>query len=291
MTANEPVALVTGATSGIGELAAEALVRAGFLVVGTGRHTAGVTQRPGVTLMDMDVTSDESVAATIEQVIDHYGRIDVLVNNAGLGAAGATEESSLDRDRQLFDVNVFGVMRMTKAVLPHMRAQGSGRVINLTSIFGFLPAPFKAAYSATKHAIEGYSESVDHEVREYGVRVLIVEPAGTRTKFDENTTEPDQPLPTYSTQRRIVGDVVAEAVTRGDDPAVVARAIVAAATDAKPKLRYATSGQARRLSILRRIVPAKAFDAQIRKFNELPTQPRPNLTIAGEDSRHRRIPH
>jgi short-subunit dehydrogenase len=276
MAMTQPVALVTGATSGIGALAAAALVEAGFHVVGTGRNTANKTPPSGVTFMDLDVTSDESVANAVRQVIRQFGRIDVLVNNAGMGLAGAAEDSSVAQDRKLFEVNVFGVMRMTKAVLPQMRAQGSGRIVNISSIFGFIPAPYLAAYGATKHAVEGYSESVDHEVRELGVRVLLVEPAGTRTGFDDNTAQPDSPLEVYAQGRRVVGEVVAEAVNGGDDPALVAKAIVAAATDAKPKLRYPASPRARRLSVLRRLVPASAFDRQIRTFNKLPAGVRAN---------------
>jgi short-subunit dehydrogenase len=272
MADSQPLALVTGATSGIGELAAAALVKAGFRVVGTGRNTSATSARDGITFVDLDVTSDESVAQTVADVISRFGRIDVLVNNAGMGSAGATEENSLAADRHVFEVNVFGVLRMTKAALPHMRAQGCGRIINISSIFGFIPAPFMASYGAAKHAIEGYSESVDHEVRQHGIRVLIVEPAGTRTRFDDNTVQPDNPLPVYAVTRRIVGEVVAGAVNDGDDPALVAAAIVAAATDPRPKLRYPASPMARRLAVLRRFAPARAFDKQIRKFNKLPAR-------------------
>ena len=116
MTATRPVALVTGASSGIGKAAALALVGAGFEVVGTSRNTSRLSPRQGVTYLDLDVTSDESVSSVVEQVIDRFGRIDVLVNNAGLGNAGAVEESSIAQDQIVFDVNVFGLMRMTKAV-------------------------------------------------------------------------------------------------------------------------------------------------------------------------------
>jgi short-subunit dehydrogenase len=169
----------------------------------------------------------------------------------------------------VFDINVFGVMRMTKAVLPYMRAQGAGRIINLSSVLGFLPAPYGAVYAATKHAIEGYSESIDHEVREYGVRVLLVEPAYTKTGFDANVVRPDSPLPVYEHQRRVADEIVAAAIASGDDPAVVAKVIVTAATDAKPKLRYTAGPLAGRVRTLRRIAPARAFDRQIRKLNRL----------------------
>jgi NAD(P)-dependent dehydrogenase (short-subunit alcohol dehydrogenase family) len=269
MTATQPVALVTGASSGIGKAAALALVGAGFEVVGTSRNTSRLSPRQGVTYLDLDVTSDESVSSVVEQVIDRFGRIDVLVNNAGLGNAGAVEESSIAQDQRLFDVNVFGLMRMTKAVLPHMRAQGAGRIINISSVGGFAPQPFMAAYVATKHAVEGYSESLDHEVREHGVRVLLVEPFNTNTPFDANVVRADSPLPIYAEQRRIFDDVLAAAMRGGDDPAVVGKTIVAAGTDPKPKLRYPAGPRAGRISVLRRIVPARTFDKSVRKLNRL----------------------
>lgn len=191
MTTTRPVALVTGASSGIGTAAALALVEAGFEVVGT------------------------------------------------------------------------------NAVLPHMRAQGSGRIVNISSIVGFIPMPYMAVYAASKHAVEGYSESVDHEVREHGVRVLLVEPAWTSTSFDANSVQPDQPLQVYAKQRHVFEQHMAAAVKDGDDPASVAKQIVAAATDPKPKLRYA-AGQSGRVHTLRRLAPARIFDQQIRKLNRLP---------------------
>jgi NAD(P)-dependent dehydrogenase (short-subunit alcohol dehydrogenase family) len=269
MTATQPVALVTGASSGIGKAAALALVDAGFQVVGTSRNTSRVTPQHGVTFLELDVASDESATTVVEQVIQRFGRLDVLINNAGIGTAGAAEESSLAQDQRLFNINLFGVIRMTKAVLPHMRAQGRGRIINISSVFGFIPQPYMAAYAASKHAVEGYSESLDHEVREHGVRVLLVEPANTNTGFDANSVPADTPLPVYAQQRHIFDDMMAGLIKDGDDPATVAKVIVTAATDPKPKLRYTAGPRAGRVSTLRRIVPARAFDRQIRKLNRL----------------------
>jgi NAD(P)-dependent dehydrogenase (short-subunit alcohol dehydrogenase family) len=269
MTATRPVALVTGASSGIGKAAALALADAGFQVVGTSRNTSRVTPPHGVTFLDLDVASDESATTVVQRVIQRFGRLDVLVNNAGTGAAGAAEESSVAQTQRIFNVNVFGVIRMTKAVLPHMRAQGRGRIINISSVLGLVPGPYMAAYAATKHAVEGYSESVDHEVREHGVRVLLVEPAYTKTGFDANAVQPDAPLPIYAPQRQVFDRVLASAMEGGDEPATVAKVVVAAATDPKPKLRYTAGPRAGRVSTLRRIVPARAFDKQIRKLNRL----------------------
>jgi short-subunit dehydrogenase len=263
------VALVTGASSGIGKAASRALAVAGFQVIGTSRDTSRVDPGGGVTLLDLDVTSDESVAAAVKQVIERFGRIDVLVNNAGIGSSGADEENSIIQAQRVFDINVFGVMRMTKAVLPQMRAQGSGRIINISSILGLIPQPYMAAYSASKHAVEGYSESLDHEVRGHGVRVLLVEPAGTNTAFEANAVPPDMPMHIYADQRRIADQVAVSFNDDGDSPDVVVTSIVAAATDPKPRLRYAAGPNARRITTARRLVPARAFDKQIRKINKL----------------------
>jgi NAD(P)-dependent dehydrogenase (short-subunit alcohol dehydrogenase family) len=253
MTAMRRVALVTGATSGIGTETAAAFVAAGFEVIGTGRSTAGLRAPAGVTYLDLDVASEESAESVVRTVIDRFGRLDVLVNNAGIGSAGAVEENSVERATRVLDINVVGVIRMTKAVLPHMRAQRGGRIINISSVLGIAPQPFMALYVASKHAIEGYSES-----------------AYTRTRFDTNALQPDTPLPLYAERRRIFDDVMEEAMTAGDDPAVVARVIVAAATDAQPKLRYTAGPLASRVTKARRLVPARVFDKQIRKNNRLP---------------------
>src|SRR4051812_19005013 len=263
------VALVTGASSGIGEAAAHALVAEGFTVYGTSRRAVAGEERGGIVFLPLDVTDDQSVAGSVREVLDRSGRIDVLVNNAGLGITGAGEESSIEQARALFDTNLFGSMRMTRAVLPQMREQGSGRIINVSSVLGLVPAPFGALYAATKHAIEGYSESLDHEVREHGVRVLLVEPAYTRTSFDANAIPADEPLPVYTRRREVLDVLIAEAIKAGDEPSVVGEAIVAAATDSRPKLRYPAGPLARRVSKLRRYAPSTVFDKQIRKINQL----------------------
>jgi NAD(P)-dependent dehydrogenase (short-subunit alcohol dehydrogenase family) len=269
MSQSKQVALVTGASTGIGLAAAEALVKAGFEVVGTSRDSSRITNTNGVSFIDLDVVSESSVEAAISHVVEKYGRLDVVVNNAGLGASGAAEENSLAQTQRILDVNFFGTVRVMNAVIPVMRQQRNGRIINISSVLGFVPAPFMAAYAASKHALEGFSESVDHEVREYGVRVLLVEPGYTKTSFEMNAAPPDNPLPVYAAQRGIFYSLMSEAMTTGDDPVLVAKSIVAAATDSKPKLRYPAGSTASKVSKLRRLVPAGAFDKQIRKLNKL----------------------
>lgn len=149
-------AIVTGASSGIGHASAEALARAGFTVFGTSRRTTAEGPNQ-VSMLTCDVTDDAAVNALVSTVLSQTGRIDVLVNNAGIGLLGGAEESSVAQVKALFEVNLFGVMRMTNAVLPSMRRRGEGRIINIGSVLGLIPAPYSAHYSATKHALEGYS--------------------------------------------------------------------------------------------------------------------------------------
>jgi NAD(P)-dependent dehydrogenase (short-subunit alcohol dehydrogenase family) len=217
-------------------------------------------------MLALDVTSDASVAAVVGEVIRLEGRIDLLVNNAGFGVAPAgAEEVSLEQARTIFDTNFFGVLRMTNAVLPHMRRQGSGRIINMGSVLGFLPMPFGALYAATKHAIEGYSESLDHELRTRGIRVSVIEPAYTKTPFDANLLEADAHLETYRDARVAVARRVGEVMATAQPPSDVAETVLEAAIARRPRIRYAVSGLATRLRFLRRFAPAGVMDAAIRK--------------------------
>lgn len=263
------VALVTGASSGIGLATARALQREGYRVFGTSRK-AVPDAASGITMLVCDVTDEESVRRMVADVVSQAGRIDLLVNNAGSGLIGGAEESSVDQAKTLFEVNVFGVMRVTNEVLPVMRRQGGGRIINMSSVVGFLPSPFSALYSSTKHAIEGYSESLDHEVRTDGIRVLLVEPAFTRTSFEQNAIQPDRMLGIYEKARASMNAVWNSAIETGDAPETVAATVVTAAAATSPKLRYPAGKRARRLRLLRRLVPSSAFDQSLRKQMNLP---------------------
>ena len=206
----------------------------------------------------------------VGQVLEQAGRIDLLVNNAGVGLVGGAEESSLEQAKSLFEVNVFGVIRLTKAVLPIMRRQQAGRVVNLSSILGLIPAPFSALYAASKHAVEGYSESLDHEIRGSGVRVVLIEPAYTRTSFEGNVYQADQQLDVYQSARTNAEGVLRDGMKTADSPELVARAVVKAATAVDPLRRYTAGRAARQISLLRRFVPASAFDKSLRKQMRLP---------------------
>src|SRR5437773_11556216 len=265
MEMNGRTALVTGASSGIGAATAERLAMAGYKVYGTSRRGARAGQR-SFDMLPLDVTSDASVDAAVSDVMRLEGRIDLLVNNAGFGVAPAgAEESSIEQARSIFETNFFGMVRMTRAVVPHMRRQGSGRIINIGSVLGFLPMPYGALYAATKHAVEGYSESLDYELRTRGIRVSVIEPAYTKTHFDANLLEPDAKLDEYREVRALLDKVLKEVMATADEPTVVADVVLEAAIADRPKLRYVAGGLANRLRLLRRFAPAGLLDAGIRK--------------------------
>lgn len=259
-----PIAIVTGASTGIGKTTAEALAREGYRVFGTSRKVRGGGPVGGE-MVACDVTDQQSVDGLIEHVLAEAGQIDLVVNNAGLGLVGAAEESSVQQVQALFDVNLFGVMRVINAVLPAMRKRGAGRIINISSALGLIPAPYLAHYAATKHAVEGYSQSLDHELREFGIRVLVIEPAYTRTDMESNSLEVDAPQPVYAQTRARMFALNAKMLATGDDPSVVAQTILRAASDAAPRQRYPAGKAAKQISLLRRFVPAKMFDSSLRK--------------------------
>jgi short-subunit dehydrogenase len=261
--------MVTGASGGIGEATARALYAVGYRVFGTYRRPPASTLA-GVEYLACDVTNDESVKTVVGEVLGKTGRIDLLVNNAGVGLVAGAEESSLEQAKSLFEVNLFGVIRLTKAVLPVMRRQRAGRIVNISSVMGLIPAPFMALYSASKHAVEGYSESLDHEIRGSGVRVVLVEPAYTRTSFEGNVYHADQQLDVYQSARTNAEGVLRDGMKTADTPELVASAVVKASTEANPRRRYTAGRAARQISLLRRFVPASAFDKSLRKQMRLP---------------------
>jgi len=270
---NHKVALVTGASSGIGEATAERLAASGYRVFGTSRRGALAAPRT-FEMLTLDVTSDRSVDAAVKEVLQSVGRIDVLVNNAGFGVAPAgAEESSTEQAQSIFDTNFFGIVRMTRAVVPVMRHQGSGRIINIGSVLGFLPMPYAALYAATKHAVEGYSEALDQELRTRGIRVSVIEPGYTKTPFDAHFMEPDAALDAYREVRAAVNKRVQEVMGTADDPRVVAHVVLRAATAQRPKVRYTAGKAAGQLRFLRRFLPASLMEAGIRRDLRLDTGP------------------
>ncbi len=263
------VAIVTGASSGIGEAIAGLLANSGYTVYGTSRKGAQTAQR-SYKIISLDVNNEESIEAALKEVIQIEGRIDLAVNNAGFGLApGGAVESSIEQSKMIFDTNFFGIVRMTRAVVPYMRKQGEGRIINIGSILGLIPAPYMATYAATKHAIEGFSESLDHELRTRGIRVSVIEPGYTNTPFEANGQEVDSKLDEYTMARKALSKLLKVAVAGGDDPKVVADVVLKAANAKHPKLRYTAGKLAFRLSFLRRFAPTALVDSGIRKEMKL----------------------
>ncbi|MEO8245445.1 MAG: oxidoreductase [bacterium] len=262
-----PVALITGASSGIGRASALSLVAAGYRVFGTSRKPTNTAPR-GVTMLVADVTDDRLVEQLVAEVLATAGRIDLLVNNAGYALSGAAEESSIGQVQALFDTNFLGVVRVTNAILPIMRQQGRGRILNIGSVVGLIPGPFGAYYAASKHAIEGYSESLDHEVRPFGIRVSVMEPWATKTSIETNSPKGDRPVAAYAgtiARYRMAFDA---AMAAGDTAEDVAATVLLAAQDRTPRLRYPSGKAARQTSFARRFLPRSVFDRTLRKqFN------------------------
>jgi len=261
---NSKVVVVTGVSSGIGRVAAAKFAGQGCQVFGTVRNLVKAQPIPGVALVEMDIRDDTSVQRGIQAIIAQATRIDVLVNSAGVTLLGSVEETSIAEARSLFDTNVLGILRTIQAVLPHMRAQRSGRIVNVSSVLGFLPAPYMGLYSASKHAVEGMSETLDHEVRKFGIRVVLVEPSFTNTSLDINAPHTASKFPAYDDERDTVFQSIGKNVKGAPEPDGVATTIVDAALGAW-SMRHTPKGQASLLRKLRRFMPAGPVDASLRK--------------------------
>ncbi|HEX8838089.1 MAG TPA: oxidoreductase [Candidatus Acidoferrum sp.] len=269
----QKVALITGVSSGIGRATATALVNEGFRVFGTMRDPARLGQELGtVELIPMDVRNENSARSAVQSVLERAGRLDVLVNNAGVALTGSAEETSVEEAKQLFETNFFGVLRLTQLVLPVMRGQRSGRILNISSVVGFLPAPYMAVYAASKHAIEGYSESLDHELRQFGIRVSLIEPGFTRTGFAHNGQTATQRLEAYSRERGLALEAINHAISNGDDPATVA-SVVVMALRGEPRLRYQAGREAKMLDRFKKWAPSQLLDKGLRKQFGLSVKP------------------
>ena len=262
------VTLVTGVSSGIGREIAQLLAQRGARVFGTARDPKSAKRIHGVEIVQMDVTDDASVNAAVQSVERKAGPVQLLINNAGYSVTGALEETSIEEGKQQFDTNFFGVLRVTNAVLPKMRQGGYGRIVNISSVLGFLPAPYLGMYAASKHAVEGYTETLDHEVRRFGVRAVLIEPVNTQTKIAGHSKSAKVALDVYAAERKRMAELTEREVERGDDPRIVAETVWNALTAKSPRLRYPV-GKGVIFSQLRRFVPAGMFDRSLRKQFQL----------------------
>jgi NAD(P)-dependent dehydrogenase (short-subunit alcohol dehydrogenase family) len=259
------VVLVTGASSGNGRAIAMLLAQHGYRVFGTSREPARAAAAPGVEMLALDVRSDDSVRACVAAVLEKTDRIDVLVNNAGYELAGALEETSLDEARAQLETNFFGVVRTTKAVLPAMRERRSGQIVNVSSLAGLTVAPFMGMYSASKFALEGYSESLRHEVKPFGVHVSLIEVGFLNTPMQAHRQHTAARIADYDAARRNALDAIAEREARGPGAELIARTALRIAGSRRPRLRYVVGREARLVMQLRRVLPAGMFEQGVRR--------------------------
>lgn len=263
--AQEKIALVTGASTGIGRATAALLARHGYHVFGTSR-TPQESPGPYFQMLVLDVRSDDSVRQCVEKVLERAGRIDLLINNAGYVHADPLEETSLEEARALFETNFFGLVRVTNAVLPVMRRQRSGRIINISSIAGLVGVPGEGFYSATKFAVEGYTEALRYEVEPLGIRVVLIEPGLFKTHLRLAVTSSDRPLDDYAALHESIRRLYKEGPPIGADPAVAARVIVRAAEHHRPRFRNLIGKDAFWLMAARQILPDCLFSIGVRRF-------------------------
>lgn len=256
--ARRKVVLITGASSGFGQLAAERLGRAGHQVFGTSRRPQNDAGRP-YRMLTLDVRSDESARACVEQVMAEAGRIDVLVNNAGYALSSLIEEAKIEEAKEQFETNFWGTVRMTKAVLPTMRKQRYGRVINISSLAGLIGVPGEGFYSASKFAIEGYSEALALEVGVFNIHVSLIEPGYFKTGFGDARSEGTHLIPDYNAIRDRIMAAFADGARSGGDPARVAERIQRVIESPRPALRYRVGKDAAWLPVLRAILPPQVF--------------------------------
>lgn len=260
------VALVTGASSGIGAATARRLARSGFTVYGAARRTERLTElaADSVRPLTLDVTDDASMKAAVDTILTETGRIDVLVNNAGYGSYGAIEDVPQAVARRQVEVNLFGAARLIQLVLPTMRQQRSGAIVNVTSIGGKITTPFGGWYHATKFALEGLSDALRMEVAPFGVRVVVIEPGGIRTEWGDiamQTAMAASGEGAYAARvHRMATAMDGPIAQRASDPDVVVKAIERAVTSRRPKTRYAIGFLAKPSIVARRVLPDRAMD-------------------------------
>ena len=260
-------ALVTGASSGIGEATALQLAELGYTVYAGARRVDRMSDLAarGIRTKSVDVTEDGSMVALVETIIADTGRIDALINNAGYGMYGALEDVPIEEARRQFEVNVFGLARLTQLVLPHMRAQRDGYIVNISSMGGKIWEPLGSWYHASKFAVEGLSDSLRVEVAEFGIKVVIIEPGTIRSEWADiaaaqlEATSANTP---YARQAKLVaaGLRAAERLFIAAGPEVVAEVIGKAVQDPRPRTRYTAGGGARAFLLAERILPDRGFD-------------------------------
>jgi NAD(P)-dependent dehydrogenase (short-subunit alcohol dehydrogenase family) len=271
-------ALVTGASSGIGAATARKLHALGYTVYGAARRLDRMKELAdeGIRLLELDVTDEDSLRTGVQRILDETGRIDVLVNNAGYGSYGAVEEVPLSEARYQFEVNVFGAARLIQLVLPGMRAQRSGTIVNISSMGGKIYTPLGGWYHGTKFALEALSDCLRLETRRFGIDVVLIEPGGIRTEWGgiaaANLRKTSGSGPYAAQAEAMARSMDSESSDRrSSPPEVIADTIAKAVTARRPRTRYAAGFAAKPLIALRHLLPARAFDTVIRRATGAPT--------------------
>lgn len=255
--------LVTGASSGIGAATAERLLEQGYPVYVAARRVEKMRdlEARGATALEMDITDDADVRAVVDRIADERGGIDVLINNAGFGLYGAVEDVPVDEARYQFEVNLFGLARLTQLALPHMRERERGTIVNVSSMGGRIYFPLGAWYHASKHALEGWSDSLRVELEPFGIDVVVIQPGIIRTEFNDVTTGPmlehSGDTAYRDTARRMADSIENSA---GGPPSLVADTIARAVNARRPGTRYPTGPMARPLMTIRRLLGDRVFD-------------------------------
>jgi short-subunit dehydrogenase len=256
--------LVTGASSGIGQATAQLLAGHGFNVFGTARKPQAA-RSGNVTMVPLDVRSDDSVKSCVQLVLSQAGRIDVLVNNAGYSLTGAAEETSVSEAKAQLETNFWGAVRMVNAVLPAMRKAGAGKIVTIGSLAGITAIPFGAFYTASKFALEGYVEALWHELRPFGIRVTLIEPGFIRTPIGESTQVAAAPLASYDGVRQRATAALGKHVKNGIAPDRVAKTVLRVINSRSPALRYRVGTDAAWFPRLKSVLPWPLFAIGVRR--------------------------
>jgi NAD(P)-dependent dehydrogenase (short-subunit alcohol dehydrogenase family) len=262
---DQRVVLITGASSGVGQATARLLSQRGYKVFGTSRNPATAEPPPAVEMLPLDVRADDSVQACVEAVVNRGGQLDVLINNAGYELAGALEEISVEEARVQFETNFFGVVRMIDAVLPLMRRQKRGHIINVSSLSGLSPIPFLGMYSASKFALEGYTEALRHEVRPFNIRVSMTEAGFLKTPMMHHRQHGVNRIAEYDPWRQRALNAIRAYEEKGPGSEVVAATLLEIVSSKTPRLRYLIGGQAKSVVRLRRFLPAGMYESGARR--------------------------
>jgi short-subunit dehydrogenase len=259
------VALVTGASSGVGFETSSLLAARGYRTFGTSREPENSPRPKGVEMLKLDVRFDDNARTVVDDIHQREGRLDILINNAGFGLFGGIEETSLEEAREQFETNFWGAVRLIANVLPHMRERRSGCIVNISSVLGFIAAPFQGFYVASKHALEGYSETLSLEVRQFGIHVVLIEPSSISTSFVEHHRDANRRLAPYTAERDRVLAILSDRIHHGSHPKVVARRVLSAIRASDPDVRYAAGSGSGLLKVARSILPTNLFDRAVRK--------------------------